>query len=67
MICKLIKTGSSVSLVLTHDMKEHLGVTDAVDVVIEEGRIVLRKPMTFEEAKAASHHRYGETYEELAK
>lgn len=67
MTCKLVQTGDSVSLVLTRDMKEHLGVTDTVDVQMEDGRIILRKPMTFEEAKAASHDRYGKAYEELAR
>jgi hypothetical protein len=64
---KLVQTGNSVSLILTRDMKEHLGITDTVDVQMEDGRIILRKPMTFEEAKAASHERYAKAYEELAK
>lgn len=67
----LVKTGNSTALILTSDMKEHLGVTDVVDVQMEEGKIVLRKPegtgMDFEEAKAASHERYSEAYKELAK
>jgi hypothetical protein len=33
----------------------------------EDDRNVQAKPMTFEEAKAASHDRYGKAYEELAR
>lgn len=67
MIRKLVKTGNSTSLILTRDMKEHLGITDTVDVQIENGQIILRKPLSFEEAKASSHRRYAKAYEELAK
>ncbi len=70
----LTPTEKGSALILTPDIKEHLGITDAVDVQFEEGRVVLRKPesvavpgMRFEEAKALSHERYAESYKELAK
>ena len=37
----LQKVGNSKGLVMTRTMLEHLGVTDAVEVLIEEGRIVI--------------------------
>jgi hypothetical protein len=68
---KLVHTSNGdkedIALVLTQEMKEHLGVTNSVEVRWEEGRIILQKPITFEEAKAASHQRYSKAYEELAK
>lgn len=74
MMRHLTPTEQGSALILTPDIKEHLGITDAVDVVFEEGRVVLRKPegaaapgMDFEEAKALSHQRYAESYRELAK
>jgi ABC-type nitrate/sulfonate/bicarbonate transport system ATPase subunit len=67
MLRKLTTTGNSTALLLTRDMKEHLGISDTIEVIFEEGQIILRKPMTFEEAKALSHQRYAEAYRELAK
>lgn len=37
----LIEIGGNKALVLSRDMLEHLGVTDAVEVVFEEGRIIV--------------------------
>jgi antitoxin component of MazEF toxin-antitoxin module len=55
MIRTLTKTGNSMALRLTKEMREHLGVTDKVDVQYIEGAIVLRRPpMRFEEAKMAA-------------
>lgn len=63
----LIRTGNSFALILTREMKDHLGVTDAVDVQIEEGRIVLRKPLSFAEAAARSDEKFANAYIELAR
>jgi antitoxin component of MazEF toxin-antitoxin module len=63
----LVRTGNSTALILSRDMKEHLGITDTVDVQIEEGRIILRKPLSFEEATARSDQKFANAYKELAK
>ena len=67
MTCNLARTGDGTALILTCDMQEHLGITDTVDVQIEEGRIVLRKPPRFEEAAARSDRKFANAYKELAK
>ncbi len=65
---KLIKTGNSDALVITKEMKEHLGVRETVAVYYAEGKIIIEKPkMTFEEAKEASLARFEDAYRELAK
>lgn len=66
MIRKLVKTGNSVALILSKDMREHLGVGDEVSVELLEGEIRLRKPMTFQEAKEHTFNRYAEAYKKLA-
>ena len=43
---KLVKTGNSIALVVDKTMKEHLGVTDEVEVIYAQDRIVLKRPMT---------------------
>lgn len=63
----LVRTGNSTALILTRDMKDHLGITDTVEVTLEEGRIVLRKPLSFEEASARSDTKFATAYTELAK
>ncbi|MBA2637711.1 MAG: hypothetical protein H0U79_05760, partial [Solirubrobacterales bacterium] len=63
----LVSTGDGTALILTRDLKEHLGITDTVDVQIEEGCIVLRKPLRFEEAAARSDRKFANAYKELAK
>ena len=47
-------------------MKEHLGITDEVDVAYEKGLIVLRKPMTVREAAERTIDRHGKTLKKLA-
>jgi antitoxin component of MazEF toxin-antitoxin module len=55
MIRTLTKTGNSMALRLTKEMREHLGVSDKVDVQYVEGAIILRRPpMAFEKAKASA-------------
>lgn len=63
----LVRTGNSTALILTRDMKDHLGITDTVEVLFEEGRIVLRKPLSFDEAAARSDRKFANAYAELAK
>ena len=60
MIRILTKTGNSMALRLTKEMREHLGVTDRVDVQYIEGAIVLRRPpMSFEDARDTAIDRLG--------
>jgi hypothetical protein len=66
MIRKLVKTGNSVALILSKDMREHLGVDDQVSIEFVENEIRLRKPMSFEEAKEHSLKRYEAAYRKLA-
>lgn len=65
---KLYKVGNSQGLIFTKDMLEHLGVEGAVEVVMEPGRITLRKPEPrIEEIAAEAIERYGEALTRLAK
>ena len=63
---KLVKTGNSSALIVDKTMKEHLGVTDEVEVSYEKGRVVLKKPMTIEEAAERTVARYGKALKKLA-
>ena len=63
---KLTTTGNSVAFVLTRDLRDHLGITDAVDVVLKEGEIVLRKPMSVEDASRLSGRKYRNAYRKLS-
>ncbi|MFI5385639.1 MAG: hypothetical protein ACHQ50_05900 [Fimbriimonadales bacterium] len=67
MIRKLVKTGNSVALILSKDMRDHLGVEDEVDVQLVAGEIHLRKPLTLKEAAARSDAKFADAYRELAK
>lgn len=40
----LIQTGNSKALILTKDMRDHLGIEDEVEVEFRRGSIVLRHP-----------------------
>jgi hypothetical protein len=66
MVRKLVKTGNSVALILSKDMREHLGVDDRVSIEFVENEIRLRKPMSFDQAKEHSLTRYDEAYRKLA-
>jgi antitoxin component of MazEF toxin-antitoxin module len=66
MMRRLVRTGNSVALILTRDMKDHLGITDVVEVQIAEGRIILSKPLTLREASTRSDEKLGPAYERLA-
>lgn len=70
----LQRIGNSKGLVLTRTMLEHLGVTDAVEIQMEQGRIIItaateRAPgrrMSFDEAKAATFEKYGDALKRLS-
>ena len=63
---KLVKTGNSSALIVDRTMKQHLGITDEVDVAYEKGRIVLRKPRTVREAAERTIKRHGKALKKLA-
>lgn len=63
---KLIKTGNSEALILDKTMKDHLGVNGSVDVFMREGEIILRKPLSIEEAAERTVARYGKALKRLA-
>lgn len=63
---KLIKTGNSSALVVDKTMKEHLGISDSVDLVFEKDRVILRRPMTIQEASERTLKRYGKALKRLA-
>lgn len=44
MLRNLIQTGNSKALILTKDMRDHLGIEDEVEVEFRRGSIVLRHP-----------------------
>lgn len=69
----LQKLGNSKGLVMTRTMLEHLGVTDAVELSMEQGRIVITAPQehaprrqSFEEAKDATFAQYDDALRRLA-
>ena len=65
---KLVKTGNSDALIITKEMKEHLGVKETVAVYYRGDEIVLKRPrMTLEEAEARTDAKFREVYEDLAK
>jgi hypothetical protein len=66
MVRKLVKTGNSVALILSKDMREHFGVDDQVSIEYLEGEIRLRKPMSFQEAKEHTFSRFDGAYKKLA-
>ena len=63
---KLVKTGNSNALIVDKTMKEHLGVTDEVEVIYEKDRIVLKRPMTVREASDISGKKYRAAYKNLS-
>ena len=69
----LQKVGNSKGLVMTRTMMHHLGVTDSVEVLMEQGRIVITAPQgvsprrqSFEEAKDATFAQYDDAMRRLA-
>ena len=66
LIRKLVKTGNSVALILSKDMRDHLGVEDEVNVEYLKGEIRLSKPPTVREASARSDKKFADAYRKLA-
>lgn len=66
MVRKLVKTGNSVALILSKDMRDHLGITDEVDIQLVSGEIHLRRPITVQEAAARSDEKFADAYRKLA-
>lgn len=69
----LQKIGNSKGLVMTRTMMHHLGVTDAVEVSMEQGRIVITAPhgpsqrrQSFEDAKESTFAQYDDALRRLA-
>jgi antitoxin component of MazEF toxin-antitoxin module len=68
----LQKMGNSKGLLLTRTMLDHLGVTNEVEVSIEQGRIVITPPraarrrQSYEEAKSSSFAQYDVAMKRLA-
>ena len=49
MVKSLIQTGNSKALIMSKDMREHLGIADTVEVQFRKNTIVLRHPDAPEE------------------
>lgn len=70
----LQKVGNSKGLVMTRLMLDHLGVVDEVEVLMEQGKIVITAPQggahrrrqSFDEAKSATFAQYDGALRRLA-
>lgn len=69
----LQKIGNSKGIVLTRAMLDHLGVTDEVEILMEQGQIRITAPQgraprrqSFEEAKEATFVQYDDAMQRLA-
>ena len=70
----LQRIGNSRGLVITRTMMDHLGVTDSVEVTMEEGRIVISPPkgvsprgrQSFKEAMESTFSQYDSAIARLA-
>lgn len=71
MIRHIKKSGNSMSLVISKDMRDHLGlVNDEVEVLFEKGCLVLRAPTRrqgFEEAAMSTFDQFDQALQNLAK
>ena len=67
----LTKSGNSIALILSKDMRDHLGLKDnQIEVIFEKNSISLRAPtheMTFEEAADATFEQFDTALRNLAK
>lgn len=66
MIRRLTKIGNSYGLILSKDLRDHLGITDEVEVIIREGEIVLRRPMSLDHALEHSETKFGDAFSRLS-
>jgi antitoxin component of MazEF toxin-antitoxin module len=68
---QLTKSGNSIALVLSKDMRDHLGLTDnQIEVIFEKNSISLRAPMhvmSFEDAADATFEQFDTALKNLAK
>lgn len=68
MLKKLTKTGNSLTLAITREMRQSIGVEDdVVDVQVMGDKIIISKPkkMSFEDAAAATFDQYDKALREL--
>ena len=68
---QLTKSGNSVALILSKDMRDHLGLKDNhIEVIFENRSITLRAPnnkLSVAEAVQKSLEKYDHAYRDLAK
>ncbi len=55
------------ALLISPELKAQLGIDIEVDVSVESGRAVIRKPMSIEDVSRQSDEKYAQAYVELAK
>ena len=67
MVQKLIETEQGMALLISPELKAQLGIDIEVDVSVESGRAVIRKPMSIEDVSRQSDEKYAQAYVELAK
>jgi antitoxin component of MazEF toxin-antitoxin module len=67
---QLTKSGNSIALVLSKDMRDHLGLKDnEIEVIFERNTIILRAPkrgQSFEEAADATFEQFSTALQNLA-
>ena len=67
---QLTKSGNSIALVLSKDMRDHLGLeNNEIEVFFEQGSIVLRAPkkgQSFDEAADATFEQFSTALQNLA-
>ena len=68
---QLTKSGNSIALILSKDMRDHLGLKDnEIEVIFEQSSITLRAPskkLTVAEAVEKTLEKYDQAYRDLAK
>jgi len=71
MIRQTVKSGNSTALILSKDMRDHLGLQDnQIEVIFEKDSLVLRKPQrgqNFEDALRSTLEEYDSAFRNLAK
>lgn len=71
MIRQTVKSGNSTALILSKDMRDHLGLTDnQIEVTFERGCIVLRNPQADPNVESAVREtlaKYDKAFRNLAK
>ena len=71
MVRQTVKSGNSTALILSKDMRDHLGLTDnQIEVIFERDSIVLRAPrrgQSFDQAADATFKQFETALKNLAK